>query len=897
MNEPLHVYLYSGTHWDREWYQTFQGFRWRLVEVMNQMIDVLERDPAFEVFHLDGQTIVLDDYLEIEPEQRERLAKLIREGRVVIGPWYVMPDELLLSGESLIRNLATGYRESREWGVEPWKYGYICDIFGHIAQMPQIFTGFGIRNALMGRGTNEHTTESHFRWRSPDGSECLTFKLPDYFGYGAFYSDVMLPAAKGDLTEAQLDERLIAHIEFERGRSGVPVVILMDGLDHEPIHPDTPKFLERLKRLYPEAVIHHANLAEMGDQLESYKDRMQMKSGELYEPAKMKAPYLHLITHTLSSRYPLKQANDECQALLEKWVEPLLAVARLEGLRIQRSYVDLAYRYLMQNHPHDSICGCSIDQVHKDMGYRFDQTMEIGEQAVSRVMQFWRDGVSSVNATKEAGPCQTVLISNPLPFARKEVVSIDLDFPQQYPTTFQEPFGYELKNSFKIFDHQGNECPYGLVDIKRNWRVRSNNQHVETVTRHTVTFEAELPAMGKAPYSIVPFEEASRYLTYLSRSEGEAENEFIKLNIEGNGTISITDKANGIVYDRLLQYADDGEIGDGWYHAGPVRDRTVSDTGCECTVERVENGPVRAVFRIVKQLRVPREMVYDRNGIRRSDDTVTLTIESRIGLSKSAREVDFETTIVNTAKDHRLKLIIPTQISTPSYFVNQPFAFVERQAGIRTETAAWRECDVPEKQMGGIVGKRAQDGRGLAFVSRTGLHECAVDDDPAGTIRITLFRTFRQTVMTNGEEGGQLLGPLTFRYALHLMSPTTNYADLIRIQDAMQAGIRYVSVKTGANAELPALVSYFDLDSKHICVSVIKSPDRDQGDLIVRFINYSNEVAEGQLTCFRDIRSADKLDLDEQFIETMSSSIQGSSLRLHMAPWKIETYRLSFQSS
>ncbi len=160
-NKELSIYYFSATHWDREWYQTFQGFRYRLVKMMNDLIGLLETDSEFKTFHFDGQTIILEDFTEIEPEKKNHLFKLIKEKRLLIGPWYVMPDEFLLSGESLIRNLIIGHEIAEKWDTEAWKYGYICDIFGHIAQMPQIFNGFGIKHSLLGRGTNQHNCPSH----------------------------------------------------------------------------------------------------------------------------------------------------------------------------------------------------------------------------------------------------------------------------------------------------------------------------------------------------------------------------------------------------------------------------------------------------------------------------------------------------------------------------------------------------------------------------------------------------------------------------------------------------------------------------------------------------------------------------------------------------------------
>ena len=180
----LQIHYVPSTHWDREWYLPFQGFRYKLVKVVDTLIDILEADPRYQRFVFDGQTVALADYLEIKPENRPRLEALLRSGRILVGPWYTMPDERILSGESLIRNLLRGFADARRFGAEPMRYGYVCDIFGHIAQMPQIFAGMGIAHALVWRGTNQSVHPAHMIWRAPDGSDVLTFRLDDDGSYG-----------------------------------------------------------------------------------------------------------------------------------------------------------------------------------------------------------------------------------------------------------------------------------------------------------------------------------------------------------------------------------------------------------------------------------------------------------------------------------------------------------------------------------------------------------------------------------------------------------------------------------------------------------------------------------------------------------------------------------------
>ncbi len=166
----------SHTHWDREWYQPFQAFRIRLVQLMDKLLEILDRDPTYRCFMLDGQTIVLEDYLAIRPEQASAIRRQVAAGRLLIGPWYILPDEFLVSPESTIRNLLVGAHIAAAYGGRI-DVGNIPDPFGHISQLPQILRGFDIDNAVFWRGVGPAPNE--FRWAAPDGSEVLVIHQQD----------------------------------------------------------------------------------------------------------------------------------------------------------------------------------------------------------------------------------------------------------------------------------------------------------------------------------------------------------------------------------------------------------------------------------------------------------------------------------------------------------------------------------------------------------------------------------------------------------------------------------------------------------------------------------------------------------------------------------------------
>src|SRR5437588_1876575 len=247
MGEQLNIILVPHTHWDREWYQTFQQFRIRLVRTVDKLLDILDRDDKFLHFMRAGQTIVLDDYLEVQPEQEERLKRHIRAGRIQVGPWYLQPYEFLVSGESLIRNLQIGLRRAAEFGGG-MRIGYVPDCFGHIAQLPQILQGFGIDNAVFWRGVGSEARKSEFYWAAPDGSKVLVLHLADPVGYSN--------ARDMPLSSTEFVTRTILLVSTLLPKATTSTLLFMNGSDHLAPQKGLPAVIaaanERMAHLSPE---------------------------------------------------------------------------------------------------------------------------------------------------------------------------------------------------------------------------------------------------------------------------------------------------------------------------------------------------------------------------------------------------------------------------------------------------------------------------------------------------------------------------------------------------------------------------------------------------------------------------------------------------------------------
>lgn len=854
----MKIYFYSGTHWDREWFKSFQGFRYDLVHMMNDLLDGLDADPDFKTFHLDGQTIVLEDYLEIMPERRRQLTRLLREGRLRVGPWYCMPDEFLISGESMIRNLRTGMHIAREeFGAEPLKCGYICDIFGHAAQTPQIFSEMGLTHAVLGRGTNEHTTPMHFKWRAPDGSEVIAYKLNDLYGYGnATFFAGSNPSSAGPDALAQTAREFFAR---EIDRAGIPVVFLFDSNDFNSLRRDTAAYLDALRRAFPEAEVIHGDLDEMNAEVEIYSDELPVRLGELNETAREKCGYLHLITNTLSSRYPHKRFNDRMQTRLEKWMSPMYAFGLTKD---PIGFLNCAYRYLIQNHPHDSICGCSIDQIYHDMEYRFRQTEMISDAVI--------DGFSA-SLKRGEGSKKLLRIANPLPYLQTRTIEAILRFEKDFPV-YMEPFHAEPIHAFRLFDALDREIVYGISDMRLGER--------EDV--YTIVLNVELAPMSVTELRVVPSERPTRYPERLDGGLTSAEGDFVRVEVQTNGTIRLTDLETGEVYPELLQLIDDGEIGDGWFHACPVNDRVV--TCNSAFIEKCESNAVRTVLRVVQQMRVPEKTVIDHGYRRNAKDWKLLEVEHEIAVARHDRAVQVRTIVHNNAKDHRLRLRLNTEIQGDSYYANEAFCFVRRACGDRPETADWREYGCAEKAMSGVVFKCENERRGLAFVSAYGLHECAVW--PNGCMDITLLRAMDHTINTEGEPDGELQGDLEYCYAIVPLSGAgERFADLQRLQDAIAAGLLCVDAKGEGPIESGSIMA---IENEHFVYSTASWLDEHTSEL--RLTNYSESAQSGAILLPEGTQSAVLAHIDGR--EICPLAIENRRVKLQLKPWQIATILL-----
>jgi len=864
------VHYILSSHWDREWYQSFQDFRYRLCHLMNRVIDGLEDGRLAGPFTTDGQAIILEDYLEVYPQKQKQIETLVREGKLIVGPWYVLPDEFLVSGEAMIRNIRLGRQIARDLGGEPSSAGFVCDLFGHIGQLPQIVAGFGITAGFVWRGVN-HEGPKLLKWRSPDGSEmlCYRFGLHGYCGYAINVRQAApsSEACKADPARSmdKVRSQLLEVLKYEANVHPTGPILLFDGGDHQCWDEQAYEVIrERLGSEKDGYQIIHSTLDEYLKDLQKIDDQVsEVVVGELREPA------LHsivkdnqwLIPGVLSSRVQLKQANVKCQNLLTHWAEPMGVMAHAWlGAEYPADFLRVAWRWLLQNHPHDSIGGCSIDRVHQDMVYRFSQCEQIGHRLVTEAQQTLSAHVEG----ELEGDDLRVVVFNPLPVAVNQSIELTLPLPTSWPV-YPSHGGIMREVMFHVYEADGMELPVQMLSHRWNRsHFRTNDiqfpQHY-VMNEAKVSLPVSIEAMGYTTLRIrggkIESHERVKRDPTLVTSHRSMENDTLEVTILPQGTLRLLDKRSGEVYHDLLIYENTADTGDGWYFGQTIGDETHMTGMGQASISLVHDGPYLATFCIRQTLKLPAHFETG-DSWKRSDLRREQIIDTYVTLRAGVDHVEVETVIDNVIDDHRMRVLLPTGVSdAETYFADAAFDVVERPIAMRGDNHRYREPEVdtkPQQTWTAVTSSR----RGLAVISE-GLHESAVRDQPDRPIALTLYRSTHKTVLTNGEPDGQLHQTLRFRYWIQPLTGELNPSQLFLQGQMLGCGIhsamlfaKDVQHRRTNEKRLPASASFLQIDGD----VVLSAMEQRQGGTEVRLFNPNEKSTTAVLRWPGDVTPA-----------------------------------------
>ena len=672
---------------------------------------------------------------------------------------------------------------------------------------------------------------------------------------------------------------------------------------------------ELLRECCPEAEIVHTDFTEVFEGEFQNPDALPRLAGELIHPAKIFGSG-YQIQATLSSRYDIKNANDRCQNRLQLLLEPLTAANLARGVKCDPAFLRYAWKHLLQNHAHDSICGCSPDIVHRHMHTRFEETETVIEQQLTefRYQDFeavtrgprWRilhaqglDEEQKSAALYDGDGSYQLRIFNPLPFAIDRVSEVEILFPavKPYPREFAEPFTSEKINLFRIFDERGAEVPYSIRSVRRRQDRVLYPGSAAFFDLYSVVLRTRLRASGWTAYSIRAASEPVRSFATLRTGLRSASNGVISLEIADNGTFTVTDLRSGRAYPGQNDYRIDREIGDGWGHCAP-RGAAVT-VGGHCRAVRItHDGPERVEFEIVREFEAARELLYAGGvnavyeGVRESGETVTLSVRTRVALDRDSDALKIHTVIDNSLRDARLQLVIPTGIAG-KVFAGQAFCVLEREPGraLGTETETFAEAEVPEKNFDGAVGKKDARG-GLFFLDKAGLHECGSGEGPEGLLTVTLFRAFRRTVERNGEEDGELQRRLDYEYLLKCTLPECSFAELASVRQAFQAE-DFPTATIPQYLVRPTEDRSFVTLSGELAFSALKPAESEKpGEIAVRLVNLSGRTADGELCFDMPFRKAELCRMDETAVRLLAEADR--RLTVTAGPREVVTVKITF---
>lgn len=871
----------SHVHWDREWYLAFEEFRYWLVQGMDKLLAIMDREPNFR-FMLDGQVIPILDYLEIRPEQEARLRELVQTGRLLIGPWYVQPDEFLVSGEALIRNLLLGHRIASNFGkVMP--EGYVPDTFGHIPQLPQILHGFRIDTAFASRGADlaaEKAGALNFLWEAPDGSQVLTHAMGAGYGSGAFLTDD--PANSSFLTA-----RLQKLLQKLKKLGATNTVLILNGGDHLGPRAEILEVLRKLNDRLPDVHLQQGTLGEYIDAVRRTDQKLPVIQGELRA-----SKYHPVLSGVYSTRMYLKQKNALLQTLLERYAEPLAAVAGLYG-RDFSPFVWKAWEFVLQNQAHDSICGTGIDTVHREMMGRYERAERIARQVI-------RDALRTVGAQIAGDPLSLdqeilILVFNPCPWPRQEEVVVEVEPRLPSPVGKRGPVSHErtldLENCTLLVP-QGNNVPFVVQGEKLVSEDVLN--HAKHLRKKLIAFQADLPPLGFKLFRLAPSGKVEAKTGSLIVDEHTLENEFYRVRVQSDGTLTILDKESNRSYEGLCFLEDSGDAGDEYNYSPPEHQRIFTSKGIKARVQVAEDLPWKGTLRIELTFALPQGLTEDRQG--RSKERVDCPVTVFVSLQQGIKRIDITLEVENDARDHRLRVGFPLGFS-PDYSFAEDAFWVIRRPTRPPSGEGWIEKPAPTHPQKTFVA--AEDSKGGVAILNRGLPEYEVTED--GTIFLTLLRGVgwlsRDDLSTRLGHAGppyetpdaQCLGRHRFEFGIYTYTGTWEEARVWKAAHAFSSppiGVRLTKLGKGT---LPKEGSILSIEPADLVLSGVKQAEDKRG-IIVRLYNPTKCPLSGTIKPLWKITRAEIVSLAETYREEIP--IEPYGLPLTLKSGKIETAKL-----
>jgi mannosylglycerate hydrolase len=678
------------THWDREWYKSYQDFRLNLVDLIDTLIPLLESDPSYPYFMLDGQMAVVDDYLEVRPHHEERLRALAAAGRISMGPWYILMDEFLSSGETMIRNLQMGLVRGAAFGGT-MEVGYLPDMFGHIAQMPQVLRQAGFAHTVVWRGVPSNVTRNAFWWEAPDGSTVRAEYLPVGYGNGAALPD----------DAKSLIRRTSDHVK-EVEEFLIDDLLCMNGSDHLMPQPWLGRVVAEANGLQDEFDFEVTSLPKYlaGAPTEG----LERVKGELRSGYRS-----NMLMGVTSNRVDVKRMGALAERQLERRAEPLAALFQ-PAQAYPTDLLQLAWKEMVRNSAHDSICACSVDDVVDAVLHRYAEARTIASGLADRAVKSFSRSLSASGATvlnpsrrPRSGVVELVVPADEPSTADVQVLFERINLPSSMVldadtvrTVMGMLQGPKISDDLWVHDISVEEDDDGIditlstgTEERPNVPIAEAKQDVYTrlgarpdavirVAMHQPSIRriaarvTDVPGYGWRPFAPMPLQHPVALedgATQLSLSNG-----LVTVDIDRSGGTFALNSVAG--YGTLV---DGGDLGDSYNYSPPLQDSFV-DTPSAVDVRVVESGPVRARVAITATYRWPDHVDATSQARVGAHD---VEVETVIELQADESVVRVRTTFVNPSRDHRLRVHLP--LPRPAQHSDAESAFTVVRRGLTAE--------------------------------------------------------------------------------------------------------------------------------------------------------------------------------------------------------------------
>ncbi|MGT2934369.1 alpha-mannosidase [Streptococcus castoreus] len=853
------VHIISHSHWDREWYMAYEQHHMRLIQLVDDLLDLFKTDPNFHSFHLDGQTIILEDYLQVRPEREAEIEQAIKDGKLRIGPFYILQDDFLISSESNVRNMLIGKEQCDRWKARV-PLGYFPDTFGNMGQTPQLMTKAGLKAAAFGRGIRPtgfnnqvNTSEkyssqfSEINWQGADNSRVLGLLFANWYSNGN-----EIPITE---KEARLfwDKKLADAERFASTKH----LLMMNGVDHQPVQLDITKAIELANELYPDYEFVHSCFEDyLADLAKDLPENLSTVQGEM---TSQETEGWYTLANTASSRIYLKQANTKVSRQLENIAEPLATMAFDITGSYPHNQLGYAWKILLQNHPHDSICGCSVDSVHREMMSRFEKAYEVGVYLAQKAAGQIADAINTSKFPTDSHP---FVLFNTSGHAKTTVTKISLTwkkypFDQRFPKdVYQEAKDYlaKLKPHFQVIDTTGQVIPEAEIletsiafDYDLPERTFRQPYFAIKVTLH---LPVTLQAMSWKTLALRLGDNvvSSEIPALFNTSNKCLENDFLKVVIQTDGRLTITDKQSGQEYKDLLQFEDCGDIGNEYIfrqpnfeqpyfaHQGKTDLTVLTNTAqlAEIEISQTFAIPISANDLLQAEMEAVIDITERQAG--RSQNKADLTLKTIIRMEKNNPRLQFTTSFNNQMTNHRLRVLFPTHLKTDHHLADSIFETVERPN--HPNPQFWKNPSNPQHQECFVS---LFDGEKGVTIGNYGLNEYEILPD-TNTIAITLLRSVGEM----GDWGyfptpeAQCLGHHKLSYSFESITKDTQFASYWRSQEGQ---VPVIIKQTGHHmGTLPTENTYLTGATDQIALTAFKRRLSDNS-LITRCYNLSNTNA------------------------------------------------------